>query len=101
MNQVIQIAGAVLILAGFILAQLQLLSHTSRWYLLLNLAGSALLTVIALLDGQWGFFLLEGTWAVVSGVSMAKTYRSSRMPVLSPDHPERRSAYHEVGDSLR
>ncbi|MER3436540.1 MAG: hypothetical protein C4346_02325 [Chloroflexota bacterium] len=76
MSQVIQIAGAVLILAGFILAQLQLLSHSSHWYLLLNLAGSAILTVIALLDQQWGFVLLEGTWAVVSGVSLAKSYRS-------------------------
>jgi membrane-bound ClpP family serine protease len=90
MNQVIQISGAVLILAGFILAQLQLLSHTSRWYLLLNLAGSAMLTVIALFDNQWGFVLLEGTWAVVSGVSLAKSYRSSRTLTLNPAHSDRR-----------
>ncbi|GIW04421.1 MAG: hypothetical protein KatS3mg059_1041 [Thermomicrobiales bacterium] len=101
MDQVIQIAGAVLILAGFILAQFHLLSHTSRWYLLLNLAGSAILTVIALLDQQWGFVLLEGTWAAVSGVSLAKSYRSRRMTALSPTTADRRPAYHEVGDARR
>src|SRR5690606_11266921 len=46
-----------------------LLGIRSLTYLGLNLAGSLILAVIALLHQSWGFLLLEGTWAIVSGAS--------------------------------
>ena len=66
MDQVVQIVGALMVLAAFALAQFQVLDQRSLVYLLLNLAGSAILAVLALIDRQWGFLLLEAVWAVVS-----------------------------------
>jgi hypothetical protein len=72
-GQVVQIVGSLLILVPFGLTQLGKAGPRSRWYLALNLAGSATLASDAALSSQWGFLLLEGTWAVVSlaGLIMA------------------------------
>jgi hypothetical protein len=71
----LEIAGAVLILAGFTLGQLRLLDQHSLVYLVLNLVGSAVLAVIAFLDERWGFLLLEGVWSIVSAVSLVGVLR--------------------------
>ena len=61
-----QIVGALLILAAFAAAQFGAMDQHSRLYLVLNLVGSVILAVLAWLDRQWGFLLLESVWAVVS-----------------------------------
>ena len=66
MHQLIQVVGALLILTGYVLAQFRLLDPQSLWYLVVNLLGSAILTVDAWREAQWGFFLLELVWAIVS-----------------------------------
>ena len=52
-----QIVGALLILAAFLLSQRNLLDARSYPYLLLNLVGAAILTVLAYGQGRWGFVL--------------------------------------------
>ena len=66
MEQLVQIVGALLVLVGFTLAQLGRLDHHSGAYLILNLVGSAMLAVDAVIGRQYGFLVLEGVWALVS-----------------------------------
>ena len=78
MHQLIQIAGALLILAGFVAAQFRLLDPQSFWYLVVNFVGSAILTVDAWGETQWGFFLLELVWAIVSALGLTQPARGRR-----------------------
>jgi hypothetical protein len=75
MDQVIQLAGALLILAAFAAAQFGWLAVSSRAYLILNLVGSVILTYLAWQEAQWGFLLLEAVWAAVSLWSLVRVLR--------------------------
>jgi hypothetical protein len=66
MDQIVQVVGALLILAAYAAAQFSLLDQRSRVYLACNLIGSAVLAVLAWHEEQWGFLLLEGVWALIS-----------------------------------
>ncbi|HST70439.1 MAG TPA: hypothetical protein VLI94_12370 [Solirubrobacterales bacterium] len=72
MDQLVQIVGALLILAAFAAVQFERMRPDSRVYLALNLVGSAILAVLALHESQWGFLLLEGVWAIVSAWGLAR-----------------------------
>ena len=80
MDQVIQIAGALMILVAYGAAQ------TGRWspealpYLWLNLVGSLILAVLAFLTENWGFFLLETVWAIVTTWSLVKRRQPDQAP---------------------
>ena len=78
MHQFVQVVGALLILSGFVLAQFRVLDPQSLWYLVVNLGGSAILTVDAWRQDQWGFFLLELVWAMVSAWGLAQLVRGRR-----------------------
>ena len=66
MLQAISVLGALAILLAYAANQFQLLGPLSLSYALLNFVGSLLLAVVAVIEVQWGFILLEGVWALVS-----------------------------------
>lgn len=66
LDQVLQIVGALLLLAAFASGQFGWLDPQSRLYIVLNSIGSAILAALAYYERQWGFLLLEGVWTIVS-----------------------------------
>jgi hypothetical protein len=81
MLQVLGIVGAVFILLPFAASQLGRL-RTQTWsYQVMNFVGASLLTAVAIEDRQYGFILVEGVWALMSVVGMA------RLPRTRPGEP--------------
>ena len=78
---VIQVVGALFVLACFLLAQFDRIDSSGYRYLLPNLAGSAALTATAVVSREWGFVFLEGTWALVSARGVAQRLRGVRPTV--------------------
>jgi hypothetical protein len=78
MDQVTQVAGALLILVAFAAAQFGWMSLESRVYLTLNLLGGAVLAWLAWDDRQWGLLLLETVWTLVSGWGLLRVLRGQQ-----------------------
>jgi hypothetical protein len=77
MDQVVQVAGALLILAAYAAAQFGWLDQYSLSYLVLNLIGAAILAVLAWFETQWGFLLLETVWTLVTAWSLYRVLRGT------------------------
>jgi len=80
MSEVLQILGAGLVLTAFIAVQRGAIDPQSAFSLALNATGSGLLASLALVGHQWGFVLLEASWASVSVVGL-NARRRRRFPV--------------------
>ena len=78
MSQVIQIVGALAILAAFVAAQLGVFDVHSWWYLWLNLLGAVILGIVAWHERQYGFLLLEIVWTIVTAWGLITRARGAR-----------------------
>lgn len=83
MGQTIQMLGAVIVLAGFIGNQRFGLSSSSPWFLAANAVGTTILAIVAAVNHDLGFTLLEGVWAVVSFASLIRLF-SAPQSALTP-----------------
>ena len=75
--QILGVAGALLILIPFAGSQVGRLSATSLLYQLMNLSGAAILTVVAVVERQYGFILLEGVWACMSAIGLRRVLKGT------------------------
>ncbi len=78
METLAELVGAALILSAFVLAQMGRLQTSSLTYLVLNFFGAGTLAVVAAIDGDIGFLLLEGVWSAVSAFSIVKCVIAGR-----------------------
>ena len=82
--QLVSVLGSLLVLVAYVASQFGWLSAKGLRYAFANIVGSGILAVVAALEAQWGFLVLEGAWALVSLVAVmrqrakANTHRERR-----------------------
>lgn len=72
LEQIVSLLGAALILIAYALVQLNRMTATSRVFLLMNLAGSLILAIVAFRVHQLGLTVVEGSWAGISVYGLLK-----------------------------
>lgn len=72
MIQLVSLVGSLLILGAYAAHQAGRVDASGIGYSLANAAGSGILTVVAVVEEQWGFLLLEVAWCAVSAVAVAR-----------------------------
>ena len=80
MLQTISVLGALAILGAYAANLFGWVNPSNLSYSVANLLGSAVLTVIAVIEGQIGFILLEGIWALVSLWGIVSVLRGGGAP---------------------
>jgi hypothetical protein len=80
LRQTVSLVGAALILAAYLALQRGWLPREDRRYNALNFVGSALLTWAAVGDRNWGFIVLEGSWALLSLPPLLRPPRPAAAP---------------------
>jgi hypothetical protein len=84
--QLVSVLGSLLVLVAYVASQFGYLSAKGLAYAYANIVGSGILAVVAALEAQWGFLLLEGAWALVSVVAVV------RQRAKANTHRERRAS---------
>jgi hypothetical protein len=83
--QLVSVLGSLLVLVAYVASQFGYLSAKGLAYAFANIVGSGILAVVAALEAQWGFLVLESAWALVSLVAVvrqkakANTHRERRV----------------------
>lgn len=69
-------AGVMLILIAYFCSTFNWMSAHSRIFFLLNAVGAAMTCYASYLISYWPFFVLEGTWTIVSVFGLLKAKRN-------------------------
>ena len=93
--QLVSILGSLLVLVGYVATQFGYLSAKGLAYAFANIVGSGILAVVAALEAQWGFLVLEGAWASVSFIAVV------RQKAKANTHRERRPSEARVAALAR
>lgn len=80
-NQLLSLAGAVMVLTGFLGAAFFKMDNQGMRYAVLNFVGTFLLALAVLSPFNLGVFLVEAVWSVASLALIIKIWRK-RSPAL-------------------
>lgn len=83
----VEVIGAIIILVPFALLQAGRTSSHGATYLWLNLIGSAVLTVVAWIEHQWGFVLVQAVWTVAAAWGLSPWRRATSTATSPEDQP--------------
>jgi hypothetical protein len=78
--QALSLFGAVLQLVAYALLQLGRLASASYPYQLANVIGSFLMTIVATLNHEYGFILMEAVWFLTSAYGLIRLIRQPAAP---------------------
>ncbi len=81
--QLLSLLGAVMQLLAYALMQLGRLPSASYPYQLANVIGSLLMTIVATINREYGFILMEAVWCLTSAYGLIRLMRQST-DVVSP-----------------
>jgi hypothetical protein len=70
--QLVSVLGSMLVLVAYVASQFGYLSTKGLAFAYANIVGSGILALVATLEAQWGFLLLEGAWMSVSLVAVVR-----------------------------
>ena len=89
--QVMSIVGALMVLAAYGLNQGGIWRELHAGYLTLNILGSLVLGVVAIVDQRAGFILLEFAWAGLGLIGVARAIRAAvlTLPGTAPSSATR------------
>ena len=76
--QVMSVVGALMVLAAYGLNQAGIWRDIHAGYLTLNILGSLMLGVVAIVDQRAGFILLEFAWAGLGFIGIARAIRAKQ-----------------------
>lgn len=83
--QALSLLGALLQLLAYALMQLGRLSSGSYAYQLANVIGSLMMTIVATINREYGFILMEAVWCLTSAYGLLRLIRAraaGRLPVI-------------------
>ncbi|MEY2645340.1 MAG: hypothetical protein RLZZ611_1989 [Cyanobacteriota bacterium] len=73
--QLLSLLGAVMQLLAYALMQLGRLPSASYPYQLANVIGSLLMTIVATINREYGFILMEAVWCLTSAYGLIRLMR--------------------------
>ena len=76
--QLISVLGALMVLSAYGLLQGGIWRELNAGYLALNIVGSLLLGIVAIVDQRVGFIFLEFAWAGLGLVGVARAVKARR-----------------------
>ena len=74
--QTISVLGAIMVLGAYAMIQVGYWRELDSGYLALNVIGSLLLGIVALIERQVGFVLLEFTWAGLAFLGVVRAFKT-------------------------